>query len=94
MSDIKQTNWADDEEYDSEEAGDEFGLNVANQEKNNKESRKEVSLRLNAISILFWERRVSLFNSEVLNAIFVIVERFTFSYFTKASCARGIETNS
>jgi hypothetical protein len=34
MADLKQTNWADDDDLDSDEAQDEFGLDAAKAEAN------------------------------------------------------------
>ena len=40
MADIKQTNWADDDDLDSDEAQDEFGLDAAKAEAEERQQNK------------------------------------------------------
>jgi hypothetical protein len=44
MAEIHQTNWADDDDYDSEEAQDEFGLDAAKAQAEHASHEPKVSL--------------------------------------------------
>jgi len=46
--DFKTTNWADDEDFDSDEADDAFGLEAAQRE------AKQLKKARNEVSSLFW----------------------------------------
>lgn len=49
MADLKQNNWADDDDYDSEEGQDEFGLDAAKSEPKQQSPEPKVSSFSNSI---------------------------------------------
>ena len=68
MADKKHTNWADDDDLDSDEADDEFGLDAATSQANTKAPKEKVSnianengLRIQNITI-FLQKLVRLFD--------------------------------
>lgn len=50
MADIKKSNWADEDDIDSDEADGEFGLEAAKQEQIQRKHPKESEVRFSILS--------------------------------------------
>lgn len=61
MADIKKSNWADEDDIDSDEADGEFGLEATKQEQIQRKTPKEPEVCLTLLSL--WNRLLTNFYS-------------------------------